>query len=227
LEKLPALSQLHEQLIIELATDKIHIESVEKNKKEYVLSKLLGRGIRTYQEINLLVRNGYPYGAITLTRALFELAVITSFIDKQNDLVAEAYYNYSGDSVDTNSNYEWARPAGVFKEKEKIRFNRLRELGVFGDDKYKELYTIYCNFAHGSPQVVNNEVGAETDAVYSGPTAYGLEAPATFAALIISEILLTVFFESCSRELTKKGLFCIEWAQYLKDKYEEKAASLK
>ncbi len=220
------LSQVHERLIIDLAADKTHIESTEDNRKEYVLSKLLGRGIRTYQEINLLIKNGYPYGAISLTRTLYELAIITRFIEMQDDCVARAYYNSSSDSVDTNSSYEWARASGAFKEKEKIRFSRIREITGFNEEKHKELYTIYCNFAHGSPQIVNNEVGADTDAICVGPTIFGIEAPAIFASMIISEIFLAVFFKSCSEEQIKKGMFCIEWARYLKCEYEKKAAVL-
>lgn len=222
------LSEVHECLISEIAfeTTHIHLSTDDKSIKEYVLTKLLGNAIRTYQEIILLMKNGYPYGAISLTRNLFELSIITRFIQQENDEVSKAYYKSSDADVDYNDKYAWARPSGKFSKNERITIQRLREISDFDDDKFKNLYTIYCNFSHSAPQIVNNDVDTDGLNIYAGPKTRGINAPGPNAAAFICDILLNAKLEKATPQTNWKIFFCLVWEEFLCESYNEAANKL-
>jgi len=222
------LSEIHEHLISEVAMQSTNIvlSDDDSNIKEYVLTKLLGNAIRTYQEIILLMKNGYPYGAISLTRNLFELSIITRFIAEESDEVSIAYYRSSNAEVDHNDRYAWARPSGKFSKKERITIQRLRELSKFDDERFKDLYTIYCNFAHSAPQIVNNDVDTNSPNIYAGPKVNGIDAPGTNAAAFICDILLKVKGQNATQDINFKILFCLVWEEYTSESYKRAAEKL-
>lgn len=223
------LSEIHEHLVSEIAaqTTQITLPINEENTKEYVLVKLLSSAARTYQEIVILLKHGYPYGAISLTRVLFEIAIITRFIANENEAVALEYYKSTSDEVDYNSKYEWARASGKFgNEKESITIKGLRVLSGFKEERYINLYTVYCNFAHSAPQIVNNDVDSDGINIYAGPKMCGIDAPGSNAAALINDVLRTVKGKNATEEIDLKIIFCLAWEDYLTDSYTRAAGNL-
>ena len=227
------LSEIHEYLISDIAAQTTHITLPlnDENIKEYVLARLLSSAIRTYQEIILLLRNGYPYGATSLTRVLFEIAIITRFISGENKAVALAYYNSASDEVDYNSKYEWARASGKFNKKfgkkpENITIQGLRKASGLEDKKFDNLYTIYCNFSHSAPQIVNNDVDTDDADIYAGPKTFGIDAPGIHAARFICDSLNSALGMKASLDLNLKIMFCMAWMDLVHESYKRSAERL-
>lgn len=221
------LSEIHERLISEIAfqTTKIALPLNDENIKEYVLNRLLCSAIRTYQEIILLMSNGYPYGAISLTRNLFELAVITRYIEQENEAVAWAYFNSSDAPVEFNHKYRWAALSGNFKQKEIITFKKIKDISGF-DERFDALYTIYCNFSHSAPQIVINDVDTDIADIYAGPKTFGADAPGIFAATLVGDILTTVKLKNASLDARLKIIFCIGLAYHIRDNFSTLAKKI-
>jgi hypothetical protein len=64
------------------------------DKKEEALVRLLGDSCHVAQEINILLLNGFPDGAFARWRKLYEITVILSFLEKNDDLTSERYLDY-------------------------------------------------------------------------------------------------------------------------------------
>ena len=206
---------IHLSILVELASITQKIPADEEHIKDYMLSRLLGRGIRTFQEITLLLENGYPYGASSLTRNLFELAVVAKFIETNDATVAKAYYETSNESIEHDDHYNWAKASGKFKDTEHITLKRLHELAGFKEDSYNILYKILCNFTHASSQITNREMGVVSDDVFIGPTIFGIDSAGINAIRLINEIALTIISKQADSDATLKLKLVILFGEYI------------
>lgn len=221
------ISKLHCRLLEDICKQTLVIVDKE-NIKGFVLAKLMGKSIRTYLEIITLISGGFPYGAASLTRTLFELMVITRFIVKCNDEVALEYFNASAKPLDEQdyNNYSWARASGMFGSNEKITFGKLLKKCELDNSIYSKLYAFHCKFAHATPQTVNYDINAVTDDIYCGPTIQAIDVPATNAALFIRSVMLDYLCYLDEDNLSIKALFCAEWVTYLCSEYNKAAKKL-
>ena len=221
------ISKLHRRLLEDICTQTI-IKAEKENVKGYVLAKLMGKSIRTYSEIISLISDGFPYGAASLTRTLFELMVITRFIVQCNDNVALEYYKASAKPLDEQdyNNYSWAESSGIFKPNEKITLGKLQKECNLDNAVHFKLYAFHCKFAHATPQTVNFDIDAVTDDTYYGPSMQSIDVPANNAALLIRNIMLDYLIYIDEDNISIKALFCAEWVIYLCDKYNEAAKKL-
>lgn len=71
-------------------TDNLHQESITQD----ILIRLYGKAIQISKEVLILLTNGYANGAQARWRSLHELSVISSFISKQGDDVAQRYLDH-------------------------------------------------------------------------------------------------------------------------------------
>jgi len=199
----------------------------EEHITDYVLAKLLTKGIRTYNEINVLLQNGFPYGAIALSRILFELYYISAFIQSYGDKVALAYDKTAENLLTENKGYAWAKEADCFKDKKNISFKEIRDSCKISSFPNDELYSFFCKYAHPSAQSVINEVGAEDNSdCYFGPSLYGFEVPAINSALMLGLMINNLVSYYQSEDFQLKGYFCLEWALLLMDEYEKIASTI-
>jgi len=114
------LSILHLRLLDDLCSN-IQVTFDEENIKEFVLARILGKGMRTYAEVITLISNGFPYGATSLTRNLLELMIVSRFICSNEKEVALAYFEASDKPLDQQNDDYGGR-------KHRICSNRKKEL---------------------------------------------------------------------------------------------------
>ena len=196
---------------------KIKIIADEEHIKEYVLARLMGRGIRTYAEVIILLQNGFPYGAASLSRNLFELMTIARFIVKNDASVALEYYRETDKTPEQQNkeDYEWARKSGEFEPKEKITLRKIREKAGMVDLEYCKIYAFLCKFTHASPQTVNYDMFATSDDIFHGPSLFGVEVPGINATLFLRDLMISFCGISNNPELNTMELVCAEFATYL------------
>lgn len=207
--------------LIETPEDSEHI-------KDVVLDKILGKGLRTYAEIFLLLRNGYPYGATALTRILFELMVYYHFIMEHDDNLAMSFYNASENPMTENEKFEWARNSGCFNKKESINFGKIRENSGLENinNSLNSNYAYYCKFSHSASQTIINEFGDSTNDIFIGPTIYGIHIHAIYSTITLCDILAHTLYRNKNDKFTWRSIFCLEWSFLLIDAYNSIADNL-
>jgi hypothetical protein len=220
------LSILHLRILDDLCSN-IQVTADEENIKEFVLARILGKGIRTYAEIITLISNGFPYGASSLTRNLLELMIISRFISMNEKEVALEYFKASDQPLDQqNDDYGWAKASNLFKENDRITLRKIRDHCGMKDHLYTRMYSFHCKFAHASPQTVNYNLSEVSDDIFTGPTFYSVEVPGINASMFIRDIVLNFFYLNSNDEISMKVLFCAEWSTFLSNKYNDAAKLL-
>lgn len=211
-------------LLIDLC-DKKKVVADEEHIKDFVLARLMGRGIRTYTEIVILLQNGFPYGAASLSRNLFEYMTIARFISGNDDCVALEYYRQTNTTPEQQKkdDYEWARKSEKFSSKENITFKKIQNAAGMADMEYYEIYSYLCKFSHASPQTVNYDMFAVTDDIYLGPSLYGVEIPGINSTLFLRDIFLSFCKQFSDTETLAKELLCAEFATYICNAFKEAA----
>ena len=215
-------SEIHKTMLIELIRLIIDIPNEKEDVKKVVLTKLFSKGIRTYEEIIVLLKNGLPFGAISITRNLFELMVITRFISESDEPVARAFFDASKDQIIKPDNYEWARASGSFGEKERISIHSIRERCNMENIEYKEIYTWHCKYTHPCPQSIQYEFGDRSllaDEIRFHTIAQ-LEIAGINSAFFINNILLSLFYFAGNNSLLLKCLLCMEWSNIIAENYK-------
>ena len=196
---------------VKITADKEHI-------REYVLARIMGRAMRIYLEVITLLKNGFPYGAASLTRSLYELMIIIHFIKKHEDDVALAYYEASDKPLDEQDydDYGWARLSGHFSNGERISLKKLRVNCDMVDPKYDSMYSFHCKFAHAAPQTVNYDIGSTSNDIYTGPTLYAVDIAGGNAALFLRAIFIDfIDYTTTDGIYSLKALFCVEFTNFL------------
>ncbi len=82
-------------LEIEFVIEERDNEFYENNHVFFVLTRSHARACQIAREILTLIKNGYADGAMARWRALHEISVISSFIAKHGNEVAEKYLLHS------------------------------------------------------------------------------------------------------------------------------------
>lgn len=104
-----------------------NLDDSVKNSKVWEFTAMLhihGRAMQEYLEIITLMKNGFADGAYARWRSMYELAIISSFINKHGEKVAKAFVEAS----ETDDRYEWARVSGKYpKSKKYITFNDIQK----------------------------------------------------------------------------------------------------
>ena len=103
-----------------VATDEIlsdYIQQYDSKPMPYrfiALKYIAGRACQVYREIVCLAKHGFADGAFARWRTLYELAVITLFINEYGDDVAKSYH----DAKDSDCGYhDWAKKASCFEKR--------------------------------------------------------------------------------------------------------------
>lgn len=160
---------------------------------EYTALKYIhGRALQQYLEIISLMKNGFADGAYARWRSMYELAIISSFINKYGENVAKAFI----DASVTDDRYEWARKSGIFSSKKKyITFNDIQKNCDMNSDVWQIQYDLANKTVHASPQGTFNRLGTMGDVkvIPIGRSDYGITTPAEHSALSLAQIS-TYFF---------------------------------
>lgn len=160
------------------------------------LNELFKRASQQYMEILTLVKNGFSDGAFARWRSMYELSVISSFIQKYGETVAEKFIEAS----ESQDRYDWAMECGEFSpNKRHVTFGDIQKLCDIDADVWRENYTVANQTVHASPQGTFGRLGSQDDkATGSLRTGYGIAAPAIHSAntlALIASMLFSVFPE--------------------------------
>ncbi|WP_447409812.1 DUF5677 domain-containing protein [Clostridium perfringens] len=128
-----AMKLLLEMYIMVLETAEAYFKYVDclnkKNKEDKMyrymaMVHIYGRALQEFIEIITIMKNSFADEAYARWRFMYELTIISSFINKYGENVAKAYIN----ARDTHDRYEWARNSGIFSlDKKYISFNYIQK----------------------------------------------------------------------------------------------------
>ena len=89
-----------------------------KHHTFYALHGIQSRALLVYAEIICLLENGYPGGAKSLFRTLYELWAVAEFLHHDTDEVADAFNKSRNNKLDNEkAHYKWASSSKRFEEK--------------------------------------------------------------------------------------------------------------
>lgn len=222
-----ALSLVLEQLLTDLM---LCIKpATTADVKEFVMQKLFSKAIRTYMEINTLIRFGFPNGAIALVRVLYELWICFSFIATNNSSVATAYLKKAAEPLTKRSahdNYDWAKAATCFCDRtDDIKLHELHKK-VSTDDLLKiesRNYAAYNKFIHAAPQTINDTPESDLENITIGPLHEMIQIPAIHSTFYICQMLHVGKNWFNTGDLFQRYAFCIEWIEILLESYSKTA----
>lgn len=165
------------------------------------LNELYRRASQQYLEIITLVKNGFSDGAFARWRSMYELYVITAFIAKYGEEVAEKFIEAS----DTQDRYDWAMASNIFPEtKRHVTFGDILKNCDMDTEVWKENYTVANQTVHASPQGTFGRLGTQDGSENISPRSdYGIAAPAIHSAntlALISSTLFSIFPEEKTME---------------------------
>ena len=105
--------------------DKEHKGESINYYKYYTVKKIHGRTIQIAEEIEVLLENGYPNGAISRWRSLYELQILLEYFAlKQNDELYKMYYDHS---IYSAYKFERSRRKEGYKNYTTKAFNKLKD----------------------------------------------------------------------------------------------------
>ncbi len=195
-------------------------ESFEPKRHTYTaLSRLQRRAAQQYMEIITLVKNGFSDGAFARWRSMYELSVISSFILKYGEAVAEKFIEAS----ESQDRYDWAMACGEFPEtKRHVTFGDILKLCDMDTEVWRDNYTVANQTVHASPQGTFGRLGTpDGEKLNSGRSEYGIAAPAIQSAntlALVSSMLFSVFPEEDTME---KMSLAVKWLEQLIDIYSD------
>ncbi|EKZ4335796.1 hypothetical protein QRW32_002734 [Listeria monocytogenes] len=187
--------------IMTLEATQAYVEAInqlpqEELKKHYctftALQHIHGRALQQFLEIITLMKNGFADGAYARWRSMYELTIISSFITKHGENVAEAFI----ESSETDDRYEWARASAIFPiTKKYISFNDIQKNCGIDSAIWCQQYDLANKTVHASPQGtfkrLSNTGGINIIPV--GRSDYGITTPAEHSAISLAQIT-TMFF---------------------------------
>ncbi|MBR1731771.1 MAG: hypothetical protein IJ725_05010 [Ruminococcus sp.] len=199
-----------------------HIKTLSDDEKDKentrtALGELHRRASQQYLEILTLVKNGFSDGAFARWRSMYELSVISSFIHKYGDAVAEKFIEAS----DSQDRYDWAMACGEFSEnKRHVTFGDILKLCDMDAEVWRENYTVANQTVHASPQGtfgrLGSQDGSKTDSQRGG---YGIAAPAIHSANTLA-LISTMLFSLYPEEKTMDRMsLAAKWLDELIETY--------
>ncbi len=149
--------------------------SEEQYIKYFVIMKVHGKICQTYQEIMCLLENGFPEGAIVLSRVLLELCCTEIFIYNDSSEVAKEYMDQSSE----DNLCEWARHSEKFKDfppKQRITNAQIVKKCGIETLGLAEVKDFPHRFVHSSSKTVMYRLSHnDPNTIMTGPTIDGLE----------------------------------------------------
>lgn len=172
-----------------------YVKEVHKGEKSFLYHALRiihGRAMQIYLEIVCLNKNGFADGAYARWRSLYELSIISAFIFKYGEEVAESFIK----SADTDDRYEWARVADCFKsyKKKYVTFSAIQSNCELATKEWQKEYGFVNQLVHASPQGTVYRLGGDTSkAIPVGQSDWGMSISAIHSAISLSEITSDFF----------------------------------
>lgn len=193
----------------------------ELRKKHCTFTAMLhlhGRSLQQFLEIITLMKNGFADGAYARWRSMYELSIISSFITKYGEGVAEAFIN----SSETSDRYEWARASGVFpNRKNYISFNDIQKNCDIDNNVWKEQYDLANKIVHASSQGTFKRLSntGGMDIIPTGRSDYGITTPAEHSAISLAQIT-TLFFAIHPNEDSAIAIkYISNWIDVIREEY--------
>lgn len=158
----------------------------------HALRIIHGKAMQVYLEILCLNKNGFADGAYARWRSLYELSIISAFVFKYGEKVAESFIK----SADTDDRYEWARVADCFKSynKKYVTFSAIQSNCEIATKEWKKEYSFVNQLVHASPQgTVYRLCGDTSKIIPVGRSDWGMSISAVHSAISLSEITSDFF----------------------------------
>ena len=220
-------SEMMYLIVLEAAEDyrKIFNELPDEQKREmqyrYItICQLHGRACQQYLEILCLLKAGFADGAFARWRSMYELCVVAQFIKQNDESVAKAYYEQS---FAEQCEYEWAKTAPCFKDKDYIRFRDILNKCKSITKKWEDQYGLSNKTVHSAPQGTFARLGKpqDLDIVAVGPSDYGLAMPAVNSAIVLAIISALYFTLLHSGDGVLYARVATTWVDKIRDVYSE------
>lgn len=149
--------------------------NIEGQKTFTALRYLSGRATQVANEILVLLKNGYADAAYARFRTLYELSIISDFIVKHGDNVAQAYIEYDGNW------YDWAKE--IIPNKRQIKFSDIEKYSGIQDEYIKlwnKEYKLSNKLVHASSQGTFSRlaIDGQMREILIGPCDNGIVVPA-------------------------------------------------
>lgn len=171
------------------------LEEANKKLRAWEFTAMLhihGRAMQQYLEIVTLMKNGFADGAYARWRSLYELSIVSSFINKYGEKVAKAFVEAS----ETDDRYEWARASEIYpRTKKYITFNDIQKSCDIDAPIWRKQYDLANKTVHASPQGTFKRLGnmGTKNVIPIGRSDYGITTPGEHAAISLAQIT-TMFF---------------------------------
>lgn len=177
---------------------------------------LNGRSIQVANEILVLLRNGYADGAYARFRTLYELTIVSHFIFKYGDDIANDYIAYKG------SYYGWAQKIFPKCEEKNIKFSHIKKRCGIEEDLLKSWnneYFISNKLIHASPQGTFSRLaqGNKRTEILVGPSDFGIALPAGNALMCLLHVN-KIYFRCFEQPIA--GLWCLALQEITKMCFE-------
>ena len=133
------------------------------------------------------MKNGFADGAYARWRSMYELMIISSFIIKYGEPVAESFI----ESSETTDRYEWARKSGIFSSKKRyISFNDIQKNCGVESSIWQKQYDLANKIIHASPQGTFARLGnmGNKEVIPVGRSDYGITTPGEHSAISLAQI---------------------------------------
>lgn len=173
-----------------------YVGEVHNNEVSFMyhaLRNIHARALQIYLEILCLNKNGFADGAYARWRSMYELSIMSAFIKKYGEEVAESFVQ----AANTDDRYEWARVAECFKDYSKTRyitFAAIQNNCELATKEWKQEYDFVNKLVHASPQGTMYRIGGDTAvALPVGRTDMGMAISAIHAAISLSQITADFF----------------------------------
>lgn len=184
---------------LSVSTDEIlndYIQRYEATPVSYrfvAFKYIAGRACQVYREIVCLSKHGFADGAFARWRTLYELAVITLFINEYGDDVAKSYH----DAKDSDCGYhDWAKKASCFAKRKKnshITFADIEKNTPLNREPWTKQHKLSHKIVHAAPQGTFSRIGSHhsEERILTGVSDYGLNIPLNNAAISFAQICVT------------------------------------
>lgn len=195
----------------------------DKNKEAKVFSftamlHIHGRALQEYLEIITLMKNGFADGAYARWRSMYELTIISSFINKYGEKVAKSYI----DAYDTQDRYEWARSSGIFSlHKKYISFNDIQKSCDINTSIWRGEYELANRTIHASSQGTFARLGSmgTKNIISVGRSNYGITTPGEHSAISLAQITTMFFSIFPNGDGVVAMKYINEWINVIREKY--------
>lgn len=159
-----------------------------------VLTYINGRALQVANEILVLLRNGYADGAYARFRTLYELSIVSHFINYHGDTIAQAYMDYNG------YRYEWAAGAIPDCKAKEINLKTLEKNCGIDVTSWAKEYRLSNKLIHASTQGTFSRISlmSSVKAIPVGAVDTGMVLPATNSLQALFQINYLYF--SCIEE---------------------------